>query len=209
MSYRPKTSILNSFFRIALHGIASIHSFIQSFSNIYGTPPTSGPVLPAGKTLVIKSGVICMALKWEMWILCLLFYNRSCNTFRKLSQMWSELCGIWGNTFLSNEPPPLFFCPLFFERWCAEQNFSDLRCHLQTGLLRFRASQVELVVKNSSANAGDTRDTGSIPGSGRSIPWRREQQPTLVFLPIESRGQRSLVGYSRQTCKELDTAKAT
>ena len=29
-------------------------------------------------------------------------------------------------------------------------------------------SQVALVVKNSPANAGDSRDVGSIPGSGRS-----------------------------------------
>ena len=32
-----------------------------------------------------------------------------------------------------------------------------------------RASQVVIVVKNSAANAGDPRDTGSIPGSGRSL----------------------------------------
>ena len=32
----------------------------------------------------------------------------------------------------------------------------------------FRASQVALVVKNPPANAGDVRDVGSIPGSGRS-----------------------------------------
>ena len=31
-----------------------------------------------------------------------------------------------------------------------------------------RASQVALVVKNPPANAGDIRDAGSIPGSGRS-----------------------------------------
>ena len=30
----------------------------------------------------------------------------------------------------------------------------------------------------------------------RKIPWRRERQPTPVFLPGESHGQRSLVGYS-------------
>ena len=30
------------------------------------------------------------------------------------------------------------------------------------------ASQVALVVKNTPANAGDTRDTGLIPGLGRS-----------------------------------------
>ena len=29
-------------------------------------------------------------------------------------------------------------------------------------------SQVALVVKNPPANAGDVRDTGSVPGSGRS-----------------------------------------
>ena len=29
-------------------------------------------------------------------------------------------------------------------------------------------SQVALVVKNSPANAGDIKDTGSVPGSGRS-----------------------------------------
>ena len=29
----------------------------------------------------------------------------------------------------------------------------------------------------------------------RKIPWRRKWQPTPVFLPGESHGQRSLVGY--------------
>ena len=32
----------------------------------------------------------------------------------------------------------------------------------------FQASQVALVVKNPPANAGDIRDAGVIPGSGRS-----------------------------------------
>ena len=36
------------------------------------------------------------------------------------------------------------------------------------------------------------------------IPWRREWLPTLVFLPGESHGQRSLVGYSPWGRKELD-----
>jgi len=35
---------------------------------------------------------------------------------------------------------------------------------------------------------------GKIPWRG--IPWRREWQPTPVFLPGESHGQRSLMGYS-------------
>ena len=47
-------------------------------------------------------------------------------------------------------------------------------------------------VKASAFNAGEP---GSIPGSGK-IPWRRKWQSTPVFLPGESHGWRSLVGYS-------------
>ena len=36
-------------------------------------------------------------------------------------------------------------------------------------------------------------------------PWRREWQPSPVFLPEECHGQRSLVGYSPRGCKESDT----
>ena len=41
----------------------------------------------------------------------------------------------------------------------------------------------------------------------RKIPWRRKWQPTPVFLPGKSRGQRSLVGYSPQGCNESDTTE--
>ena len=41
------------------------------------------------------------------------------------------------------------------------------------------------------------------------IPWRRKWQPTPVFLPGESSGQRSLAGYSSQGRKELDTIENT
>ena len=34
------------------------------------------------------------------------------------------------------------------------------------------------------------------------IPWRRKWQPIPVFLPGKSHGQRSLTGYSLQSCKE-------
>ena len=42
---------------------------------------------------------------------------------------------------------------------------------------------------------------------GREIPWRREWEPTPVFLPREFHGQRSLMGYGPWGCKELDTTK--
>ena len=70
-----------------------------------------------------------------------------------------------------------------------------------------RASQVALVVKNPAANAGDERDVGFDPYV-RKIPWRRARRPTPVFLPGESNGQRSLVGYSPQGDKELDMTEA-
>ena len=50
------------------------------------------------------------------------------------------------------------------------------------------ASQVALVVKNLPANAGNRRDVDSTPGSGK------EWQPTPVFLPGESQGQKEEPG---------------
>ena len=51
--------------------------------------------------------------------------------------------------------------------------------------------------KESTCNAGDTGDTGLVPGLGRS-PGEGDPlaQPTQVFLPGKSHGQRSLAGYS-------------
>ena len=62
------------------------------------------------------------------------------------------------------------------------------------------------VVKNLPSNAGDVRDMGLIPGSGRSP---REWQPTPVFLLGESHGQRSLARYSPWSYKESDMTEAT
>ena len=39
------------------------------------------------------------------------------------------------------------------------------------------------------------------------IPWRRKWQPTPVFLPGKSHGQRFLLGYSPWGCKESDTTE--
>ena len=85
-----------------------------------------------------------------------------------------------------------------------------------------------LLVKNQLANAGDIRDVDLIPRSGRfpggghenpllqsqeekqnkvtkeiSSFWRRKWQPSPVFLPRESHGQRSLAG-----CTETDMTEA-
>ena len=68
--------------------------------------------------------------------------------------------------------------------------------------------QVALVVTNLHGRARDTRDPvwslgwEDPPGEGKS-PW----QPTPVFLPGKSHGQRSLVGCSPWGCEELDTTE--
>ena len=50
------------------------------------------------------------------------------------------------------------------------------------------------MIKNPPASAGDIGDT-SLKEVGE-ILWKKERQPTLVLLPGESQGQRSLKGDS-------------
>ena len=59
------------------------------------------------------------------------------------------------------------------------------------------------MAKNPPANARDISRCGFDPWVGK-IPWRT-WQPTPVFLPGESHGQRSLVGYTLWGCKGLCT----
>ena len=51
-----------------------------------------------------------------------------------------------------------------------------------------------LVIKNLPVNAGHARDVGLIPGSGR-FPESGKWQPSPIFLPGKSYGQRSQAGY--------------
>ena len=57
--------------------------------------------------------------------------------------------------------------------------------------------------KESTCQCRRHRISGFNPWVGK-IPWRRKWQPTLVFLPAKSHGQRSLAGYSPWGRKELD-----
>ena len=66
------------------------------------------------------------------------------------------------------------------------------------------ASLVAQTVTNQPA----MQETGFDPWVGK-IPWRREWQPTPVFLPGEFHGQRSLVGYSPWGRTESDTTEVT
>ena len=64
------------------------------------------------------------------------------------------------------------------------------------------------MVKNPPANAGDIRDVGSIPGSGRSPGEANGKRLQYSCLENPS-GQRSLVSYSLQGRKESDMTEAT
>ena len=62
-----------------------------------------------------------------------------------------------------------------------------------------------LAVKNPPANAGDTRDVGSIPGLGR-CSGEGNGNPLQGSCLEKFHGQKSLAGYSPWGCQELDTA---
>ena len=68
-----------------------------------------------------------------------------------------------------------------------------------TGSLASGTSLVAQTVKNLPA-----MQENWIQALGQEVPLRREWQPTLLFLPRESHGQRNLLGYSPWDQKELD-----
>ena len=59
----------------------------------------------------------------------------------------------------------------------------------------YRASQIALVVKNLPTNAGNLRDVGSLPGSGRSL-GRGHGSPVQYSCLENPYGQSSLVCYT-------------
>ena len=59
---------------------------------------------------------------------------------------------------------------------------------------------------NGKVSARYVEDPGFNPWVGK-IPWRRKWQPTPVFLPGKSHGQKSLVSYSPWGRKESDTTE--
>ena len=88
---------------------------------------------------------------------------------------------------------------LYYSYSCAFKFFSK---HLFRGNFRFFCGTSG---KESSGNAGDARDMGSIPKMGR-FPWSRKWHP-LGLLSGKFHGQGSLVGYSLWGCKESGTTE--
>ena len=71
----------------------------------------------------------------------------------------------------------------------------------------------DLLLNTKLSYLGTGINRAEIPGTTLSslmchikdnFPWRRKWQPTPVFLPGESHGERSLMGYSPWGCQEAD-----
>ena len=70
-----------------------------------------------------------------------------------------------------------------------------------------RASLVDQWVKNLPAM--QEIQEMQVLSLGWKIPWRRAWQPSPIFLPGESHGQRSLAGYGPWGHKESETTEVT
>ena len=95
--------------------------------------------------------------------------------------------------------PPSYELPHFTGQNISSRLWFKVQEHLERAVKPLRVSQVVLAVKNQCRRH---KRRGFDPWVGK-IPWRRAWQPT-VFLPGESHGQRSLVGYNPWGRKESD-----
>ena len=68
---------------------------------------------------------------------------------------------------------------------------------------------INVVVKNLLASAGDMRHETWVRSLNGEEPLKKGMATTPVFLPGESYGQRSLVGYSPWDHKESDMTEVT
>ena len=63
----------------------------------------------------------------------------------------------------------------------------------------FRVSLVAQLVKNLP-----TMQEIQVRSLGGEDPWRRKWQPTPIFLPAKTNGQRTVVGYRSWGCQEFN-----
>ena len=126
----------------------------------------------------------------------------------------------------TNSPDPVDIVSEFFKcfgkknscetlAWCFQQYQSHcvgpwVACEIQTLKMRYTFSELPRwrQWKRILLQCRRQRRHQFDPWIGK-IPWRRTWQPTPVFLPGKSQGQRILAGYSPQGCKELDMTEAS
>ena len=136
-------------------------------------------------------------------------------TWNEFKMMQSQLMS-WGFQFqslimkMSSKNPKSWCIELPKQKKKTKKNLNRYWCPVSPTLKSETGEEKGFpggsVVKNLPANAKDRGDVGSIPRV-RRIPWKRKWQPTPVFLPGKSHGQRSLLDYSPWGCKESDTTE--
>ena len=156
--------------------------------------------LTLAKALGGHSSFICCFPSFIYWPLCLA--HPSPSTKWPLQLSWFPLSG--GECLMQSLVQPL--------RNIAVSCSLSLSCsslfYLDWALIHW-ASQMTLVVKKKKKkiHLPMQGERDGFPPWVRKIPWRREWQPTPVFLPGKSHGLRSLAGYSLWGHKELDTTE--
>ena len=96
-----------------------------------------------------------------------------------------------------------FFSALISLSMCTHRH-TDTQTHTHTHI--FLETDMRLYLVSRLKRMPARWETGFDPWVGK-IPWRRQGQPTPVFLPGESHGWRSLVGCSPWGHKESDTTE--
>ena len=113
--------------------------------------------------------------------------------YKNSGQNWALLCILQpmlnSGSLIST---PSAYCKLEFV--CAHWTW----LYISITFSPLRSSLVAQIVKSLPA-----MQENWVWSLSREDPLRREQQPTPLFFPGESHGQRSLVGYSPWGCKEL------
>ena len=173
--------------------------------------------------LIFWLGLWCVFLTWKK--LFLLHLNLKCFLIWPLS-FWSCLerhFSLW--QILKSNPKVKSFSCIFF--WKVRMSlYLDKHC-FNSKIFNLLYYYILVVIPHSSTLAWKipwTEEPGGLQSMGllgvghdwatslslfTFMHWRRKWQPTPVFLPGESQGQGSLVGFRLWGCTELDTTEAT
>ena len=121
----------------------------------------------------------------------------------QMASLWTQSqLEVWTQQLLKDPPSFSIQIPFFPPHFSvAGTEGSPAEAHPSSDTARDggkRASQWVI----SKESACQCRRRGFNPWVGK-IPWRRAWQPTPVFLPGKSRGQRSLAGYSPRGRKRI------
>ena len=123
---------------------------------------------------------------------------------------------LWADSLLSEPPgkPPDHQGSPFNKYFDGKVGEGKLvNCHSNLTLLLSKHYKLEVTVRIPRWHSGKEsicqHRRRSFDPWVRKIPWSRKWQPTPVFLPGESHGQRSLAGSSPWGCQESDKNKVT